>query len=62
MDINVLKVLAITSFLLGVIYLFNAFSGLTGYVVLDDFNGELRSFFGVIFILIGIFVYLSSRK
>ena len=60
--INVLRILALTSFLLGVIYLFNAFSGVTGLVVADDAGGSLRGFFGVVFILIGAFSFLATRE
>ena len=60
--ISVLKVLAVTSFLLGVVYLFNAFSGLTGFVVIDDAGGSLRAFFGIVFVLVGILAFLGARE
>ena len=62
MKISVLKILGVASLLIGLIYLFNAFSGLTGYAVLDDAGGSLRGFFGVIFILIGVFAFLGVRR
>lgn len=60
-NISVLRVLGITSFLLGIVYLFNAFSGLTGFAVVDDAGGSLRGVFGVVFILVGILTYIASR-
>jgi len=57
-----LKILGVTSFLLGVIYLFNAFSGFTGFVVVDDAGGSLRPFFGMVFILLGVVGFIAARK
>jgi hypothetical protein len=57
-----LKIAGIISFIIGVVLVLGSFSGITGFVVLEDVSGTYSGMLSVIFILCGILLYDSNRS
>ncbi|MEN7982070.1 MAG: hypothetical protein ABFQ65_01340 [Nanoarchaeota archaeon] len=58
---EVLELSGIFIFLFGFIFIINYFSGITGYVVINEINQEFNSIAGIVFIVVGLMLFITGR-
>jgi len=54
-------VLGIIFLILGVFFLINSFSGITGFVIVEDFGRGISGILGVVFVLVGILLFSAGN-
>ena len=59
---KILRVSGIILFLIGVFFLFNYAVSFTGYVIVNEVDFEVGSVVGIVFIVIGYFLFVASRE
>ena len=57
---RVLKIFGILSFFIGIIFILNTFSGITGFSILEGLSSGISSIIGLVFIAVGIVLMSAS--
>ena len=58
---KVLRITGIFFIFFGILFIFNAFSGLTGFTIIDDVKNKESSIIGIIFFFFGIFLVKQNK-
>ena len=61
MSRKILRTLGVISFIFGAVLLLNSFSGITGFVIIEDLERNMGSVWGVAFIIVGILLIFVER-
>ena len=59
---RLLIIIGIAYFVLGACVMLSSFQGITGFLTYTGISGQIRGILGIVFLLIGIFVLITSRK
>ncbi len=56
------RIISLLLVLFGFIFVFNSLSGITGNIIIEKFDEQVSSIFGLVLILLGLIVFLSGLE